>query len=101
MQRPIQRCRMGRLINLNGDVAQVLPHNGCDFTTEEIAVMIGAGFHIIETNVGTCMAVSNRLPKGEDLNRTASFLAGTRVIGPALLLRRGEWRGPATVLRTC
>ncbi len=51
---------MGTVLKMDRKIAQIRSHNGHEFTIGEMLVLIGAGFHIIETSVGSCVAVSDR-----------------------------------------
>ncbi len=85
---------MAKLIGLDGEVVEIAPRHSRGFLRKELRDLVGGErFQIIETNVGTRMAVTGyrHCGAGRELNRMATFLAGRWVIGPAVLFTPGEF----------
>ena len=83
---------MARIIRVDGEVIEVEPANGREFTLAEMEKLVGGEVDVIRTDMDASMAVDgNARAKGLDLNRRASVMAGQFVIGPAVLLDRREF----------
>jgi hypothetical protein len=83
---------MARILSVDGEVIEVQPADGREFTVAEMEKLVGGEFDLIRTDMGASMAIDeNARAKGLDLNRRASMMTGQFVIGPAVLLKPGEF----------
>ena len=83
---------MADLIRPNGTVEQVEPENGTDFNLEELYKAIGCSYvQVVYLTCGKLMIVDEEgQVTGKELNRKASLLAGTAIVGNAVMCEREQ-----------
>ncbi len=80
-----------RLITPEGEVREVRPANGTDYTLEELQGFVGGYIELVPVRNKEVLLVvdeEGRLKKDSKLNPGASVLAGRVIVGTVLLVRR-------------
>ena len=73
-------------IQADGIQEHVLPRNGKDFTLKEAQAYVGGYVEVVDCGLGMILLVDeDGMLKGLRRNRVASAMAGTNVVGDALL----------------
>lgn len=90
---------MAQIIKTTGEIVDITPKNGTDFTLEEMQSIVGGWIEIQNLNNGRKMVVDEEGKlKGYDFNLKATIIYREEVspydciVGDALICERGEVR---------